>query len=140
MNTRVIKNALLGVLLFAGLQLASAFDGLVIAHESAPITRISKDELKNIFTGKTKYWEGGEAIVIIYVDKVADEVLQSACGMNSSAFKTFWQRLAFSGRATPPKKADDVAGAIALVKSTKGAIAVVPGNAAADGARQITVD
>jgi hypothetical protein len=59
--------------------------------------------------------------------------------MESSAFKTFWQRLAFSGRAKPPKKVDDVGAAVAEVAATKGAIAVVTADAAVSGVKNLTV-
>lgn len=139
MKTRIIQSTLLSLALFVGATSASALDGLVIANASAPAASLSADELKNILTGKTKYWEGGEAIVIIYVDKLTDGPLKEASGMDSTAFKTFWQRLAFSGRATPPKKADDVAAAVEQVKSTKGAIAIVTSDATVDGAKKIEV-
>jgi ABC-type phosphate transport system substrate-binding protein len=126
-------------LLVLGVQRAAALDGVVIANESSPAASLSAAELKNILTGKTMYWDGGEAIVIVYVE-AADAALKEASGMDSSAFKTFWQRLAFSGRAKPPKKADDVAAAVAAVASTKGAIAVVTSDAALTGVKKISVN
>ncbi len=139
MKTRVLQTAVLSLALFAGLHQAVALDGVVIAHESAPAASLSADALKDILTGKTMYWEGGEAIVIVYVGDKTDAALKEACGMESSAFKTFWQRLAFSGRAKPPKKADDVAGAVAAVASTKGAIAIVTSDAALAGVKKIEI-
>jgi hypothetical protein len=59
--------------------------------------------------------------------------------MDSSSFKTFWQRLAFSGRGSEPKKADDAAGVVALVAGTKGAIAIVPADAALTGVKKIDI-
>ena len=125
-------------LLVAGATRATALDGVVIAHESAPAASLTPAALKDILTGKTMYWDGGEAIVIVYVEQ-ADAALKEASGMDSSAFKTFWQRLAFSGRAKPPKKADDVAAAVAAVAATKGAIAVVTSDATLTGVRKLEV-
>ncbi len=139
MNTRVIQIATLGILLLTGAHRATALDGVVVANQSAAVTSLTAAALKDILTGKTMYWDGGEAIVIVYVE-VADAALKEASGMDSSAFKTFWQRLAFSGRAKPPKKADDVAAAVSLVASTKGAIAVVTKDAAVTGARKLEVN
>jgi ABC-type phosphate transport system substrate-binding protein len=122
-----------------GIHCANAFDGVVIVDDSTPATSLKADELKNILTGKTKYWENGTAIVIVYVDQKAEKELQSACGMNSSAFKTFWQRLAFSGRGQQPKKADDVPAAVALVKANKGSIAVVTADADITGVKKVEI-
>jgi hypothetical protein len=59
--------------------------------------------------------------------------------MEASQFKTFWQRLAFSGRGQEPKSAGDVAGLVSLVASTKGAIAIVPAEAALTGVKKIDI-
>ena len=59
--------------------------------------------------------------------------------MDASQFKTFWQRMVFSGRGQQPKKADDAASLVALVASTKGAIALVPADADLKGVKKIEV-
>lgn len=119
---------------------ASALDGMVIVHPSVTVTQLTSSALKDILTGKTMYWEGGEAIVIVYSGGQADPVLKQASGMDSNAFRTFWQRLAFSGRAKPPKKVDDVPNVVTTVASTKGAMAVVTSNASTSGVTRISVD
>lgn len=139
MKTRVLKMAALGLLLSVGVQFAGALDGVVVSNESAPAASLTADELKNILTGKTKYWDGGDAIIIVYVDGQTDAVLKEACGMDGSGFKTFWQRLAFSGRGSAPKKVDTVEEAVKTVASTKGAIAVVTADANTAGTKKIEV-
>src|SRR5688572_16595819 len=114
--------ALACALLFTS-SLYAGLDGfVVIANESAPSASLSADQLKDMYTGKSMYWEGGAAVTIVYVGDKTDAALKEVSGMDSSAFKTFWQRLAFSGRGQAPKKTDDAAAAVALVASTKGAI------------------
>jgi hypothetical protein len=49
--------------------------------------------------------------------------------MDASQFRTFWQRLVFSGRGQLPKKAEDADSLVALVAANKGAIALVPADA-----------
>ena len=139
MKTRILKVATIAMIMITGAAAARALDGAVIANESVPAASLSADDLKNILTGKTKYWDGGEAIVIVYVEKGADGPLKEASGKSPSAFKTFWQRLAFSGRGQAPKKAKDVAAAVALVSSTKGAMAVVTSDAPTDGVKKIEI-
>jgi len=85
------------------------------------------------------YWGGGQAIVIIVVGDKTDTAIQEASGMGVSQFKTHWQRLGFSGRGQPPKKMDDVEKAIALVSTTKGAIAIVPAGTEARGVKKIDI-
>jgi ABC-type phosphate transport system substrate-binding protein len=139
MKNRVLQALLLSLALLAGVNRATAFDGVVIANESVSTASLTADALKDIFTGKTMYWEGGAAIVIIYVGDKTDAQLKEACGMEGSAFKTFWQRLAFSGRAKAPKRSDTVAAAVSEVASTKGAIAIVTADAKLEGVKKIEI-
>jgi ABC-type phosphate transport system substrate-binding protein len=116
-----------------------ALDGVVIANEGVPATSLSGATLKDMFTGKSMYWEGGQAVAIVYVGDKTDAALKEISGMDSSGFKTFWQRLAFSGRGQAPKKADDGAAAVALVAATKGAIAIVPADTDLKGVKKIEI-
>ena len=118
---------------------AAALDGIVIANDSVAAASLDAGALKDICTGKTMYWEGGQAVVIVVAGDKAAPALEQASGMNASAFKTFWQRLAFSGRGQQPKQADDTAAAIALVAATKGAIAIVPAGTEIKGVKKIEV-
>jgi ABC-type phosphate transport system substrate-binding protein len=139
MKTPLLRPALLlaavTLLPFASL----ALDAVVVANESVPVTSLDAGALKDIYSGKTMYWDGGAAVVIVVAGDQANAALEAASGMNPSAFKTHWQRLGFSGRGQPPKKADDVNKALALVASTKGAIAVVPAGTEAKGVKKLEV-
>jgi ABC-type phosphate transport system substrate-binding protein len=115
-----------------------ALDGfVVVANENAPASSLTVAQLKDIYTGKTTYWEGGQAIVIVYIGDKTDAALKEVSGMDSSAFKTFWQRLAFSGRGQQPKKVEDTAAALAIVSSTKGAITIVPASVDLKGVKKV---
>lgn len=118
---------------------ARGFDGMVIANDSVPASQIAPSLVKDIYVGKTMYWTGGQAIVLVMAGNVTDAAIQEASGMSSTQFRTHWQRLGFSGRGQPPKKADDVAKAIALVRATKGAIAIVPAGTEVKGVKTLEV-
>ena len=140
MKIYLLKLGLLLVALTLFSQSALALDGaVIIANPSVGADSLSADALKDIYTGKTKYWDGGQAIIISVLPEKTDDALQQACGMDSSAFKTYWQRLVFSGRGQEPKKAADTASLVALVAATKGAIAIVPANADLTGVKKIEV-
>ena len=140
MKSKLFAVGLLVAVLGLGAHRALALDGaVVIANSSIAADSLSADALKDIYTGKTKYWGGGQAVIIVVLPDKTDAALQQACGMDTSSFKTFWQRLAFSGRGQEPKKAADAAALVALVASTKGAIAIVPADAALDGVKKIEV-
>ncbi len=137
MKRKIITSLLAVTAFLCGINRALALDGVVlVANESVPATSLTAAQIKDIFTGKTMYWDGGAAVVIAYNEKT-DAALQEVSGMNASAFKTHWQRLAFSGRGQPPKKADDAASTVAVVSATKGAIALVPADADLKGLKKI---
>ena len=117
---------------------ALALDGaVVIANSSVAADSLSAEALKDIYTAKTKYWPDGQAIVIVMLPDQTDAALQQASGMNGSQFKTFWQRLTFSGRGSEPKKADNAAALVAMVAATKGAIALAPADAVFKGVKTL---
>ena len=137
-NTKPILGTVLGMAFSLASQ-ASALDGIVIANDSVPANQLAPSMVKDIYVGKTMYWEGGQAIVLVVAGNSTDAAIQEASGMSSTQFRTHWQRLGFSGRGQPPKKADDVARAIALVRATKGAIAIIPAGAEIAGVKTLDV-
>jgi ABC-type phosphate transport system substrate-binding protein len=140
MKSSLLQLGLLIAFLVISTLNALALDGaVVIANSNVAIDSLSTDELKDIYTAKTKYWDDGQAIIIIVLPGETDAALQQASGMDGSQFKTFWQRLTFSGRGSEPKKAVDVAALVALVTSTKGAIALVPTDAVLTGVKKIEI-
>ena len=140
MKSFLFQIGLLCIALLVGTFRALALDGaVVIVNSGVAADSLTADALKDIYTDKTKYWEGGQAVIIAVLPDKLDAALQQACGMDSSTFKTFWQRLAFSGRGQEPKKADDAAALVALVAATKGAIAIVSADAALTGVKKIEI-
>jgi ABC-type phosphate transport system substrate-binding protein len=118
-----------GVLSLAGALRAAPADGaIIIANVGVPISSISAEALKDIYTGRTTYWQDGQSVVIAVAYNTSDTNLKRVCNMDTSSFRTFWQRIVFSGRGHLPKKADDTASLVSLVASTAGAIALVPAN------------
>jgi ABC-type phosphate transport system substrate-binding protein len=140
MKSISLKLGLVCGVLFALASSAFALDGVVvIANEGVSASSLSAAELKDLYTGKTTYWQGGQAVVIVVLADKTDAALKEVSGMDSSSFKTFWQRLAFSGRGQQPKKADDAGSLVSMVSSTKGAIALVPADADLKGVKKIEV-
>jgi ABC-type phosphate transport system substrate-binding protein len=139
MKKTIIKLGLWCLLGLIGFSVRALDGAAVIANSSVSVDSLTPDALKDIYTGKTKYWDGGQAIIIVVLPDKTDAALQQACGMDSSSFKTFWQRLAFSGRGQEPKKADDAASLVSLVASTKGAIAIAPADAALSGVKKLSI-
>ncbi len=133
--------ALAGAVCLNGALPAAAQAGLIIiANTTVPQGSISAAALKDIYTGKTTYWEDGQSVVIAVQTEPADAsdaTLKKISGMDASHFATFWQRMVFSGRGNEPKNTADAAALVALVAATKGAIAVVPADADLKGVKKL---
>lgn len=112
---------------------------MVIGNLSVPANQIAPSLVKDIYVGKTMYWGGGQAIVLVVAGNSTDGAIQEASGMSPTQFRTHWQRLGFSGRGQPPKKAEDVEKAVALVRGTKGAIAIIPTGTDVKGVKVLEV-
>lgn len=140
MKTPIRILASISLLVCAALLPALAADGfIVIANEGAPVSSLTAAQFKDMLTGKNMYWEGGQAVAIVYIADKTDAALKEYSGMDTSAFKTFWQRLTFSGRGQMPKKCDDAASLVSMVASTKGAIAIVPADAELKGVKKLEI-
>ena len=99
MKTYLTKIGLFAAVLLAGILPVRALDGaIVIANSSLAADSLTADALKDVYTGKTKYWDGGQAIIIAVLPDQTDAALEQASGLDPSSFRTFWQRLVFSGR------------------------------------------
>ena len=135
MKKIVLKIGLAGAMLLAGVLHASALDGVVvIVNKSVTADSISAAALKDIYIGRTTYWDDGQSVSIAVLaegigDGKTDLALNEVSGMDASQFRTFWQRMVFSGRGHQPQKAGDAAALVALVASNKGAIALAPADA-----------
>lgn len=137
MKTNLLQRFVAASLVTLAAAPVSALDAVVVANEGVPASSFDAAALKDIYNGKTMYWDGGQAIVIVVVEGKTDSALKEVSGMDAPQFKTFWQRLAFSGRGALPKKADDVAKALELVASTKGAIAILPAGSEPKGVKKL---
>ena len=145
MKSFFLKISLVCVTLLGGALPAAALDGVVIiANKNVPVDGISVADLKDIYTGRTTYWPDGQSVKLAVLDdqttEKTDAALEEVSGMDStSQFKTFWQRMVFSGRGQMPKEIGDTASLVAYVAATKGAIAIVLADADLKGVKKLEV-
>ena len=133
--------AFVSALFLAGALHAGSLAGVVvIANEGVGVDHISAAALRNVYTGRTTYWEDGDHVVIVVLASMNDEALNEVSGMEPSEFRTFWQRLVFSGRGEEPRKAVDANALVKFVASTRGAIALAPADAQLKGVKTLVID
>lgn len=140
MKLNIVKSVVLAAaLLFGSVASLVAQSADVVVNPEVKASTLDKNALKDIFLGKTAYWEGGQAVSIIVLTDKTDAALQETTGMSASQFKTHWQRLTFSGRGKQPKEADSAEKLMALVASTKGAVALIPSGTPLQGGKKLEI-
>jgi ABC-type phosphate transport system substrate-binding protein len=86
---------------------ASAADIVVIASASSGVSQLSKDQVSNLFLGKsTALPSGGKAILIDQPDSspMRDAFYSKVTGKSASQVKSTWAKLSFTGKGTPPNE------------------------------------
>ena len=82
----------------------------VIAHPSNPEAALTKKQVKLIFLGKKKSFPGGGEAKP--VDQNEDspayaEFYQKVVGKTGSKLKSYWSKMVFTGKASPPQIVGD---------------------------------
>jgi ABC-type phosphate transport system substrate-binding protein len=100
---------------------------IVIANSSVKASGVSKDDLRDVFTGNaTTLKDGSKVVPVLLKDGPANEAfLKAYIGKGDTAFRAGWRSLVFSGQASMPKSLDDDAAVAAFVAHNPGAIGYV---------------
>jgi hypothetical protein len=99
---------------------------IVIANPSVKASEVSKNDLKDVFTGASTSLGGGTVVPILLKTGAAhDEFLSAYVGKNDTAFRAGWRSLVFSGQATMPKSLDSETAIVEYVAHTAGAIGYI---------------
>ena len=105
---------------------------VVIVHPSNNASLDTKS-ISKIFLGKSNSFpSGGEAVPINLKSgtPITDEFNKNVVGKNSSQLKSYWSKLVFTGKGTPPKEVATEADVINLVKDNPAIIGYVSPSAA----------
>jgi ABC-type phosphate transport system substrate-binding protein len=79
---------------------------VVIVHPSNALSEISVDDVKKIYLGKKKFFPGGVKAIPGDQPKGAKSrkfFYGGIVGKSESKLKSYWSRLIFTGKGTPPK-------------------------------------
>jgi ABC-type phosphate transport system substrate-binding protein len=111
---------------------AEAADYVVIVAADQDLEQIDRDRLSRLFLKKVTRWADGEVVRPVDLAErstVRDGFSQEVHGRRTAAIKSYWQRMIFSGRATPPPEVDTEEDVISYVASHPGAIGYVSSGA-----------
>jgi ABC-type phosphate transport system substrate-binding protein len=114
---------------------------IVIANPGMKASEISKNDLREVFTGAaTALPGGGNAVpILLKAGTVHEEFLQAYIGKNDTAFRAGWRSLVFSGQASMPKSLDGDAAVVEFVAHNQGAIGYIGKSTAHEGVKVLTV-
>jgi hypothetical protein len=113
---------------------------IVIANPSVKASEVSKNDLKDVFTGASTSLSGGSVVPILLKAGTAhEEFLQAYIGKNDTAYRAGWRSLVFSGQATMPKSLDGDPAVVEFVAHNAGAIGYIGKATPHDGVKVLAV-
>ncbi len=135
-------------LLYAALFVASASifivqasaQVIVIANPSVKTSDVSKNDLKDVFTGASTSLGGGSVVpILLKAGTVHEEFLQAYIGKNDTAYRAGWRSLVFSGQASMPKSLDPEAAVVEFIAHNAGTIGYISKATPHEGVKVLTV-
>lgn len=115
MSNRRIKLAMTrgifcaATLLFAG---GTQADVVVVVSTKCPATALSKEQSSDIFMGKATSFPGGNSATPLdqpEASPLRDEFYTKVAGKSAAQAKSYWAKLSFTGKGTPPKEGQNSA-------------------------------
>jgi len=113
---------------------------VVIANPGVKATEVSKNDLKDVFTGASTSLGGASVVPILLKAGTAhEEFLQAYIGKNDTAYRAGWRSLVFSGQATMPKSLDGDTAVVEFVAHNAGAIGYIGKASPHEGVKVLAV-
>lgn len=103
-------------------------DLVVVANPNSGIVQLSRDEVVNIYLGRYRRLEGGQAAEPIDLNGEADSkslFYRKLVNKSLAEINAYWARLIFSGKTQPPRQVANTEEALQQVASRQGALAYV---------------
>lgn len=136
-SIRFLASALgLALCLFTGLVVAET---AVIVHP-ANGDAIDKDMVAKVFLGKTKSWSSGTSVVPLNQKEgsgIRSGFDEDVLGKSSSQVKSYWSKLMFTGKGTPPKELDSGSAVKSAVASDPAAIGYIDASEVDDSVKVV---
>ena len=142
-RTRAIAAALALAMCWLGLaraSLASQEAFKVIVNPGNPASVVERDFLRDAYLKKATNWPDGSAIrPIDLVGKlpIREQFITEVLGKTPAQLRSYWTQRIFSGLGVPPPEADTAQAAIRYVLTNKGAVAYLPAQVDAGGAKVV---
>lgn len=120
-----MKNIIIGLLFLCS---SSAYADVVVIGHPSNGNQLDKDEVVKLFLGKKSSFPDGNKAVPFYLppgDSLRGTFDKEVLGKSSSQLKSYWSKLVFTGKGTPPDELSSTADAKSKVASDSAAIAYI---------------
>ena len=124
---------LLNTSLLLSIATAQAEPIVVIVSATSPVAKLDKEQVANLFLGKSSsYPDGSAAVPIEQTDGAPahEEFHKSITEKSASQLKSYWSKMIFSGKGTAPKEVASNAELLKLLASNPAMIGYVDKTAA----------
>lgn len=130
----------LSFFLLAGLSTALQAQVAVVVNPKAGVDSLSNEQVAAFFLGKASSLPGGlsQALDLPEAHAARDHFYAKGAGKSASQVKATWARLAFSGKATPPKELGNAAEVKKFVGSHADAVGYIE-KSAVDGSVKVVL-
>lgn len=128
--------AALGLFILFSVQQARAAGVKLVVHASNSVDSISKDKVADLFLKRVTRWENGRAVTPVDQSEkspVRGAFTKDLLDKEVVWVKSYWQKMIFSGRGTPPAELKSDSEVLDLVKSNADAIGYVADTATIPG-------
>ena len=105
---------------------------VVVVSASSPVSKLDKEQIANLFLGKSSsYPDGSNAVPIEQTDGSAahEEFHKTVTEKSASQLKSYWSKMIFSGKGTAPKEAASNSVLLKLLAGNPAMIAYIDKNA-----------
>lgn len=139
----VLMMALMAGLVFAPSASAQLADVAVVVNPSNPVSSLSLIELRKIFAGEKRSWQGGAPVRPFVRPPGCHErlVLLRLLGMSESEYKQHWTTLVFRGEVgSEPSSVPSIGMQKEALSVFSGAITLVDANDVKPGMKVIKID
>ena len=106
---------------------------VVVVSATSPVSKLDKEQVANLFLGKSSsYPDGNAAVPIEQTDSASahEEFHKSITEKSASQLKSYWSKMIFSGKGTAPKEVSSNAELFKLLASNPAMIGYVDKTAA----------
>jgi ABC-type phosphate transport system substrate-binding protein len=114
----------------------------VVVHPNAPVSEISQQEARALFTMSQRSWRDGTPVVVFVLpdsSPIHKEFCKKHLGMFAHQLRQTWDRKVFSGTGQAPETVSTVEEMRTLISKTPGAIGYLPDAEIDRSVRSITI-